>query len=115
MSKVQNDQIRQFNYLNKHKADSLGTEGGMVTVITTPYTVTATDTLVVINRATATIVNLPASAGLGRQLSIANIGVGTVTVTASGANTIDGDATQELWQWDTMVIKDYTLGYWKIT
>jgi len=95
--------------------NSSGSVQNETTIITSsPYTVTETDAFIVVNSATAVTVNLTASTGLGRQLSIASIGVGVVTADANGTDTIDGETTQEIDQWDTMVIKDYAMGFWKI-
>jgi hypothetical protein len=59
-------------------------------------------------------VNLLASIGDGRVRSISNIGVGIVTVNANLSETIDGELTQNVGQWETLDIRDYSLGLWKI-
>ena len=93
---------------------SLTSTSGIVTPTTFPYTVGISDTLVVIDSAIAVVVNLPASTGLGREIKVASIGVGEVTVTSNGTDEIDGEATQPINQWDTIVMIDYETANWKI-
>ena len=75
----------------------------------------ATDYTIVCNKDTAMTVTLLAATGSNRVREISNIGAGAVTVDANGAETIDGELTQVLSQWDTMDIKDYATSVWKIT
>jgi hypothetical protein len=82
-------------------------DAGIVTVTTTPYTVGATDEFIVVNSATAVVINLPSATGSGREMHINNIGAGTVTVTPVSPQTINGETTQSVHQYECMDIKDY--------
>ena len=93
---------------------SLTSTSGIVIPTAFPYTVGISDTLIVVDSAVATVVNLPAAVGLGREIKIASIGVGEVTVTPNGTDEIDGDATQPVNQWETIDIVDYATANWKI-
>ena len=82
-----------------------------VSSITMAYrTISSTDTLTTadhtINCTENTFtVNLPTAASItGRTYSIKNSGTGTITVDAYGTETIDGDTTKELIEYDNMVI-----------
>ncbi len=78
------------------------------------YTVLATDDTIVCNRASAMTVTLPAATGSGKKYTIKNINTGVVTIDGNAAETIDGDATQDLNQWDCAQIIDYAAGTWAI-
>jgi hypothetical protein len=81
----------------------------------TTYSVAINIDLVVCNRATTGIaILLPAATGTGRPIVIKNINTGIATVTGSGAETIDGDVTQPLDQWDSITAVDYVTGKWVI-
>lgn len=86
----------------------------VVRVETDSYTETAGDSLIVCNKATSMTVTLLAATGSGRVRIIKNIGVGTVTVDGNSGDTIDGETTQELAQWDAVQIVDYAAGAWAV-
>ena len=69
---------------------------------------------IVCDKATAMTVNLPAATGSGRHYYIKNVGAGVVTIDPNASETIDGETTQALQQWESMEIIDYTLGGWAI-
>lgn len=77
-------------------------------------TETAGDGLIVCNKGTAMTVNLLAATGSGRRLIIKSIGAGAVTVDGADAETIDGETTQVMAQWDAMQLIDYAAGAWVI-
>lgn len=81
---------------------------------TDTYSATTSDHVLVCNKGTAMTINLPAATGTGRDLVIKNIGAGVVTVDGDGAETIDGETTQALSQWDSMTIVDKSAGNWVI-
>lgn len=83
-----------------------------VTAITT--TELTTDDMIVCNSAIAITVNLLAATGSNRIIQISNINTGAVTVEGDGVDTVDGELTQIVYQWDTMEIKDYAANKWKI-
>ena len=56
--------------------------------------------------------NLPAATGSGRILYIKNIGLGNVTVDGNGSDTIDGEFTQILYQYEAIPIQDIASGIW---
>lgn len=80
-------------------------------------TLTDTDTLTVpqqgaikCNKATAMTVNLPTASGnTGLSYFISNVNTGTVTIDTNGAETIQGDATFDLYQDETLnIVSDGT-------
>lgn len=85
-----------------------------VTSKTADYTAQASDSVIVCNKATAMTITLPAATGSGKWLAIGSIGAGAVTVDANGSETIDGQTTRALAQWDTVQIVDYAAGTWKV-
>lgn len=84
-----------------------------VTVITSSYTATADDKIIVCNSSSALTVYLP-SATTKQAYFIKNIGTGAVTVDGAGSETIDGSTTQILYQWEGMHVLAYTTGAWII-
>lgn len=84
------------------------------TTKTDTYAVLATDETVVCNKGTAMTVNLPASLGDGRRVFIKNIGAGVVTVDGNASETIDGETTQSLAQWECIEVISYVTGAWSI-
>lgn len=98
-------------------SDCLRTEGGRkvnTTTQTGTYAVLAGDEAVICNSATAFTVTLPAAAGSGRKLYIKNINTGDITVDGDSSDTIDGETTQVLSQWDSVQIIDYAANAWVI-
>ena len=87
---------------------------GNVRVVTNTTTELADDGLIVCDRATAMTVNLLAATGSKRTLEISNINSGIVTVTPNGADTINGEVTQSVYNGSCMVIKDYAANKWII-
>ena len=81
---------------------------------TATYTVAAGDYVINCNKTSAMTVNLPAASGSGRILVIKNINTGVVTVDGNSGDTIDGETTQALNQWDSMTVIDYVVGGWVI-
>lgn len=68
------------------------------------YTMVDADYLVECTANTFTI-SLPTAVGIvGKEYVIKNSGTGTITVDPAGSETIDGDATKELVQYDAMKI-----------
>lgn len=65
------------------------------------------DCTIVCNRATAVTVNLLAAetGGIGRILYIKNIGAGAVAATPNGTDTIDGESSQTVNQWECLTIQ----------
>ena len=59
-------------------------------------------------------INLPAATGNGKVFYISSINAGEVTVTPNGADTIDGETSQIIGQWDTLTIFSYAVNKWKI-
>jgi len=88
--------------------------GGITTPISFPYTVTPSDTFIICDSAVAVTVNLPRATGSSRELKIASIGVGEVTVEAYSTDEIDDELNQPINQWETIVIIDYITANWKI-
>ena len=87
---------------------------GNVRIVTNTTTELADDGLIVCDRATAMTVNLLAATGSKRTLEIGSINNGVVTVTPNGADTINGEVTQSVYNGSCMVIKDYAANKWII-
>jgi len=76
-------------------------------------TLTYADNQIIVTSGTFTIY-LPSAVGHDNEVfAIKNIGTGTITIDANSTETMDGELTQEIWQWDNMVIKAYN-GNWII-
>lgn len=84
-----------------------------ITSVVDTYTILIGDELVICNKSTAFTVTLPAATGTGRVLRIKSIGAGVVTISAS-AETIDGSASINILQWESVDIIDYSTGVWAI-
>jgi len=84
-----------------------------VTQISNTYTVIGTDELIVATSGGYTV-NLPPATGTGRLLWIKYLGTSTITIDASSSETIDGDLTQSLLQYDNIMVADYAGGLWAI-
>lgn len=70
---------------------------------TANYTLTSTDTWVKCD-GTFTI-TLPTAIGItGKQYIISNVGTGVITVDANGSQTIQGDLTQDIYQYESLTI-----------
>jgi len=71
---------------------------------TATYTLTVSDYLVDCTANTFTI-TLPTAAGItGRMYNIKNTGTGVITVDGDSSETIDGETTQEVSQWENLTI-----------
>ena len=81
---------------------------------TDTYTATVNDEIIVCNKGTAMTINLPAASGSGQRFDIKNIGAGAVTIDGDSSDTIDGETTQALNQWDSIAIIDYATNKWII-
>jgi hypothetical protein len=86
---------------------------GKITTVTDTYTVLVTDETVICNKATNFTVTLP-TAVVGQIFDISNINTGIVTVDGASTDTIDGDLTQQLLQWESMRLKCYIANKWKV-
>jgi hypothetical protein len=78
------------------------------------YSVAADDDVIYGNRGTAQAFTLPAATGSGKIYIIKQLGAGTVTISAAGGDTIDGDASQALSQWDAIMLQDGAANSWYI-
>ena len=85
-----------------------------IRIITTTDTPTVSDEVIICNSTTAFTVNLPAATATGQKYLIKNINTGTVTVDGATTDTIDGELTQSLYQYDAIQIVDYAAGAWII-
>jgi len=90
-----------------YKNGNIASIGGLALsykAVTTTYTVLATD-YVVDCTANSFTVTLPTAVGItGRQYIIKNSGTGTIVVDANTTQTIDGQLTQTLNQYDSLTI-----------
>jgi hypothetical protein len=89
---------------------------GNNTIVTSNYNATRDDANIICNSASAIIITLPNAAGEFSKISISNINIGLVMVkgTGSPSQTIDSEATQSLYQWESFTVIDYIINKWKI-
>mgnify|MGYP001278351660 CR=1 FL=1 len=85
-----------------------------MTVYTNTQTLDDTVVGVICDKPTVMTINLPAATGSGRIYYIKNIGVGNTILNGNSTDTIDGEETQTLIQWDAVTIVDYAAGKWVI-
>jgi hypothetical protein len=85
-----------------------------VRVVTATTTELTTDGVIVCNKTTAMTVTLLAATGSGRTRTIKNINTGTVTIDGDSGDTIDGDTTMALGQWDSVTLVDYAANKWVV-
>jgi hypothetical protein len=83
-----------------------------ITTVDDTYTILATDYTVVCNKATDFTVTLP-TATVGQVFNIKNINTGVVTVSLAG-DTIDGEASQTIDQWECLVVQCSAANTWII-
>ena len=86
-----------------------------VRVVTISTTELTTDGVIVVNATTAKTVTLLAATGSGRTRTVKNINTGEVTIDAAGSETIDGELTQPVGQWESIDLVDYASGKWMIS
>ena len=76
-----------------------------------------TDEIVICNKATPISITLPVSLGATttrRKITVKSVGVGAVTIIPNGSDTIDGETTQTINQYDSIQLLDYSTGAWAI-
>ena len=96
------------------KAGALNTLSSVnVTTVVDTYTVLPTDSTIICNKATPFTVTLP-TAVVGQVFDIGNIGAGAVTIDGAGTDTIDGDLTQYLLQWESVKLQCVATNTWKV-
>jgi len=90
-----------------YKNGNIASTGGLALsykAVTTTYTVLAND-YVVDCTANSFTVTLPTAVGItGRQYIIKNSGTGSIVVDANSSETIDGQLTQTLSQYDALTV-----------
>jgi hypothetical protein len=77
---------------------------------TANYIATLADTVITCD-GTFTVTLPTADGCAGREYNIKNIGTGVITVDANSTETIDGELTQTLDQWDAMAIVSNGTGW----
>jgi hypothetical protein len=102
-------------HTGKHDFTSAPGSGiiGEITTVTDTYTVLVSDETVICNKDTAFTVTLP-TAVVGQRFNFKNIGVGTVTLEGNGADTIDGDLNQAIYQWEGVQVQCYASNKWSV-
>jgi len=103
--------LPNYNFVS-HSITNLGHKAVRVEVLS--YIATLTDEVIVANKASAMSVTLPAATGSGKPFTVININLGLVTLTPNGADTIDGETTQPINQWDSIQVVDYAANKWVI-
>jgi hypothetical protein len=66
------------------------------------------------NSASVMALTLQSANGSGAMYYIKNVGAGTVTVTATGADLIDGSSTKTLAQYASCILIDYAVNTWAV-
>jgi hypothetical protein len=84
------------------------------TVQTTTYTAVPTVDVVVCNAAGGFTLSLPPATGSGKLFHIKNINTGAIVIDGDSGDTIDGETTQSMNQWDSISIIDYLANKWII-
>jgi sensor c-di-GMP phosphodiesterase-like protein len=84
-----------------------------ITTVTDTYTVLEEDYIVVCNKATLFTVTLPAAVS-GMYFQLKNINEGVVTIEGDAYDTIDGETSQDIYQWECINVKCYTANKWVI-
>jgi len=95
----------------------LTTTGGRVVpvrTVTDTATVLPANDVVICNKETAFTVTLETSAVVGQRHIIKNIGAGLVTLEGDGADTIDDELNQAIYQWDCIVVQCAAANTWEI-
>jgi len=82
-------------------------------VVTTTYQLLVTDETVIGNSSTPFTITLP-SPVLGQIFKVKNIGTGAITLDGFGTNTIDGELTQTIAQWECIEVVGVTSTGWGI-
>ena len=77
-------------------------------------TIATSDEVLVCNKGTAMTVTLIAATGTEQRFYIKNIGAGVVTVARAGSDTIDGETSQTVSQYDCLELIDRAAGVWGI-
>ena len=102
----------EFDYLDgvtsniQTQMDAKVPKGAITTKTGTATLTTGEEGIIIANKATAFTINLPAVSGnSGLFYHIKSIGAGAVTVDGNSSETIDGQTTQVLTQWNNMYIK----------
>ena len=108
---------RQVGHNHTAAINALIVAGLPIVVKTDSYTATLADCTIVCNKATAMTITLPAAAtayarGIGHRYNIKSIGAGVVTVDGDGSETIDGQATIALSQWDAVSLQTDGTGWY---
>ena len=83
-----------------------------ITTATNTYSILETDSTIIGNKSTAFTITLPSGVA-GQTFKIKNIGAGTITL-SRGGDTIDGETSQEVFQWDSMVVQYLDTNVWGI-
>jgi hypothetical protein len=78
------------------------------------YVITNADEVIVCNKATAILITLPAATGGGKRVTVKNVGAGSATLAGDGSDTIDGETTQTLTQYESLQVVDYAANKWAI-
>jgi archaellum component FlaG (FlaF/FlaG flagellin family) len=83
------------------------------TVVTNTYTIAQKDETIICNRPTAFTVTLPVAV-IGKVFIVKNIGAGTVTIDGYDDDTIDGEWTQTIIQWESAQLQCYAVNAWVV-
>jgi len=85
------------------------------TVVADDYVAQDYDDVIVCNKATTMTVTIPSASGSGTHYYIKNINTGAVTIVCAGIyDSIDGETTQVIYQWECIQVVDYDSGKWCI-
>lgn len=86
---------------------------GKITTVADTYVILISDETIICNKATDFTVTLPTTT-VGQIFTIKNINTGTVTLNGNGSDTIDGETSQEIQQWESIKLQCYAANKWVI-
>jgi hypothetical protein len=109
LSGIQGGAVDEYYHLTELEHTRLSTGSLSISSITTTYSILSTDDVLLCN-GTFTV-TLPSALGSGKLYHIKNIGVGVITL---AGNTIDGESSQTLHQWENINIIDGSINNWYI-
>lgn len=114
-----NNKLVTFNSTLDDGTGNMSLKGGLSTALSTKtaaYTLSSTDSTILVNSTSALTVTLPTAVGIaGRIYTIKNISTGVVTVATTSSQTIDGATTYSLGtQYEKITVQSDNANWWLI-
>lgn len=73
------------------------------------------DKIIVCNSAIDFSITFPYATGSGKMVIVKNFGTGTITVTPSGTDLVDGSPVQYVYTDEGVIFSDYQVGAWLVS